>query len=118
MTQFSDSAWARMDPGMWMARLEARLLVQEMFGEDLVITSGRRKPTVGGSSLHAEGRAMDIRSKHWGPGDQVAFAKALQARLGEDFFVLVEGPASPDPKYRDRVAHVHVELDPKGRHTE
>lgn len=116
MTTFSDSAWKDMAPAMWYARGEARLLVREMFDEDLVITSGRRPPSAGGSSLHATGEAMDIRSREWAPDAQRRFAAELGARLGEDFDVIVEGPASLDRRYQHRVAHIHVEYDPKGRH--
>jgi hypothetical protein len=115
MTTFSDSAWKDMAPALWMARVEARLLVREMFDEDLVITSGRRPRTPGGSSKHATGEAMDIRSREWGPIDQRIFAEELGNRLGPDFDVIVEGPASLNPRYQQRVAHVHVEYDPKGR---
>lgn len=117
MTTFSDAAWQDMMPAMWYARGEARLLQSEMFSSDLVITSGRRDATPGGSSLHAEGRAMDVRSKEWGHEAQRRFANELQKRLGEDFDVVVEGPASLDKKYQTRPAHVHVEYDPKGKHT-
>jgi hypothetical protein len=118
MTQFSDAAWADMHPAMWAARIEARLLVREMFGEDLVITSGRRKATPGGSSLHLDGRAMDIRSKHWPAEAQRRFADKLQDILGEDFEVIVEGPASMDVRYQHRIPHIHIEYQPKGKHAE
>lgn len=116
MTLFSDAAWKDMVPAMWMARLEARLLVREMFDQELVITSGRRPATPGGSSKHQTGAAMDVRSKEWASQDQRKFAAELSARLGEDFDVIVEGPASLDVRYQDRTAHVHCEYDPKGRH--
>lgn len=116
MTLFSDAAWREMHPALWYARGEARVLVREMFGEDLVITSGRRPPTPGGSSLHGTGQAMDIRSKHWPVEAQRKFAARLQEILGEDFEVIVEGAAATDARYFKRVAHVHVEYQPKGRH--
>ena len=116
MTTFSDSAWKDMASSMWYARMEARLLVREMFDEDLVITSGRRPPTPGGSSKHGTGEAMDIRSREWGTASQRQFAQELQSRIGEDFDVVVEGPASLDPRYQNRPPHIHVEHDPKGRH--
>jgi hypothetical protein len=116
MTTFSDAAWKDMHPALWVARVEARLLVREMFDEDLVITSGRRPPTPGGSSKHQTGEAMDIRSREWAGPDQRAFATELGNRLGEDYDVIVEGPASLDPLYQNRVAHVHCEWDPRGRH--
>lgn len=117
MTTFSDAAWKDMAPALWYARGEARLLVREMFDEDLVITSGRRPASPGGSSKHTKGEAMDIRSKEWGVASQRAFAAKLRERLGEDFDVIVEGPAAEDPKMGPpRPAHIHVEYDPKGRH--
>lgn len=116
MTTFSDAAWRDMHVSMWMARVEARILVREMFDDDLVITSGRRTAVPGGSSLHAHGKAMDIRSKEWGTASQRMFAKKLAERLGEDFDVVVEGPASENPKYQNRPPHIHVEYDPKDRH--
>lgn len=116
MTTFSDSAWKDMAPALWYARGEARQLVREMFDEDLVITSGRRPQSPGGSSKHQTGEAMDLRSREWPVPEQRAFATELQSRLGEDFDVIVEGPASLDPRYQQRVPHVHVEWDPKGRH--
>lgn len=116
MTQFSDAAWQEMHPALWYVRLEARLLIREMFDEDMVITSGRRPPTPNGSSLHGRGQAMDIRSREWPAPEQRAFASALQDRLGEDFDVVVEGPAALDTRYQDRPPHIHVEWDPKGRH--
>lgn len=116
MTTFSDSAWKDMHPAMWYARGEARSLVREMFDEDVVVTSGRRPASPGGSSKHQTGEAMDLRSREWGGASQRAFAQELQNRLGEDFDVIVEGAASLDPRYQNRIAHIHVEYDPKGRH--
>ena len=117
MTVFSDSAWRDMGPPMWMARVEARILMNELEGRDVVITSGRRAPTPGGSSLHAHGLAMDIRSRDFGSASRIwAYANELQSRLGEDFDVIVEGPAARDARYKDRAPHIHIEYDPKGRH--
>lgn len=117
MTVFSDAAWRDMHPAMWMAREVARQLHLEMTGKDLTITSGRRKKTPGGSSKHQTGEAMDLRVWDLGSAqEQHQFADTLRTRLGEDFDVIVEGPASRDPRYQERVAHIHVELDGKGRH--
>ncbi len=119
MTQFADAAWRDMHASMWMAREVARALHVEMTKKDLVITSGRRPKTPGGSSLHPEGRAMDIRVWYLdSPQNQHAFAEELQKRLGEDFDVVVEGPASRVEFYRNRPPHIHVEYDPKGRHAQ
>jgi hypothetical protein len=119
MTEFSDASWKDMHPAMWMAREVARQLHVEMTKKDLVITSGRRPKTRGGSSKHETGEAMDIRVWHLGNAqNQWAFADELYRRLGEDFDVIVEGEAARDERYRDRVAHIHVEYDPKGRHAD
>lgn len=117
MTEFSDAAWKGMHPSMWMARMEARLLHQEMTGKDLVITSARRPKRPGGSSKHGTGEAMDIRVWHLDSAqNQHRFADELGRRLGEDFDVIVEGPAARDVRYANRPPHIHVEYDPKGRH--
>jgi len=118
VTSFSDAAWAGMHPAMWMAREVARALHVEMTNKDLVITSGRRPKTRGGSSKHETGEAMDIRVWYLdSPQNQHRYADELSARLGEDFDVIVEGPAARLERYHDRVAHIHVEYDPKGRHS-
>ena len=107
-----------MHPALWMARAEARRLHVDLFERDMVVTSGLRKRTPGGSSLHQSGRAMDIRSRNMTRENQLRFSTLLQEILGEDFDVIVEGPHAPDPRYRNRVAHIHVEYDPKGRHAQ
>jgi hypothetical protein len=106
-----------MHPMMVIPRIEARQLHQEMTGRDMVITSGRREPTPGGSSLHPKGRAMDIRIWYFRDTQHIReFARRLRVILGPDFDVVVEGPAATDPKYRNRQPHIHVEYDPKGVH--
>ena len=60
---------------------------------------------------------MDVRSRQRTHAQQREFAARLQAILGkEEFDVIVEGPAAISSRYRDRVPHIHVEYDPKGRH--
>ena len=124
MTKFADAAWRGMHDSMWMARMEARLLHEKMFERDMTITSGRRPPTPGGSSLHGKGRAMDIRVREpdgtWAmtTEQQRTYAERLAAILGEDFDVVVEGPAAVNPAYKARIPHIHVEYDPKGRHAQ
>lgn len=119
MTLFSNAGWSPdMHAAMWMARAEARSLHVEMFQKDMTITSGMRKQSPGGSSLHPLGRAMDIRSRFMSHDEQREFAARLQATLGEDFDVIVEGPAATNARYRDRPPHIHVEYDPKGRHAQ
>ena len=119
MTQFSDAGWSPdMHAGMWYARGEARMLHIEMFEKDIVITSGLRPRTKGGSSLHQTGRAMDVRSRGLTREGQRLYAARLQEILGEDFDVIVEGPHATNPRYVNRVAHIHIEYDPKGRHAQ
>jgi hypothetical protein len=113
---FVDAAWADMHVSMWHARGEANALHREMFGAEMGVTSGRRPPTPGGSSLHGDGKAMDIRTKHLTQAQEAEFARKLQERLGEDFEVIIEGEFAPNEKYRNRPRHVHVEYQPKGRH--
>lgn len=117
MTKFSDAAWQDMHPAMWMAREVTRALHVKYTGQDLTITSGRRPKTEGGSSKHETGEAMDIRVWAFnGTVQQRQFAEELQQILGEDFDVIVEGPGATDMRYRHRPPHIHIELDPKGRH--
>lgn len=119
MTRFADAGWSPdMHPAMWMARMEARLLHFEMFRKRMTITSGMRPQSPGGSSLHPLGRAMDIRVWHMSHEEQREFAAELQRRLGEDFDVVVEGPAATSARYLDRPPHLHIEYDPKGRHAQ
>lgn len=122
MTSFGDAAWASMTPAMWMARSEAGHLHRTVFSREMVITSGRRPATPGGSSRHQTGEAMDIRVREpdgsWGLSNsqQREFARLLRERLGPDFDVIVEGSAATDARYANRTPHIHVEYDPKGRH--
>jgi hypothetical protein len=126
VTYFSDAGWSPdMHGSMWMARAEARILHAEMFsGVEMTITSGMRKQSPGGSSLHPLGRAFDVRvrapdgSWEMTAAEQWAFAAELAKRLGEDFDVVIEGPAATNPAYKSRVPHVHIEFDPKGRHAQ
>ena len=55
--------WTSMHPAIQVARTKATALYAEYLQttEDLVITSGRRGQTTGGSSLHPHGKAMDLR---------------------------------------------------------
>ncbi len=116
MALFSDSAWRDMTTAMWYARGMAEQLHREMFNHELVVTSGRRPQTPGGSSKHIDGDAMDVRTRDKTREEEFAFATALALRLGEDFDVIIEGKFAIHSRYRSRVRHVHVEYDPKGRH--
>lgn len=88
-------------------------LTQRMFGREAVCTSGRRTSTPGGSSLHPHGLALDLRTIDQPPELQRAYADAVAQLLGEEYDVVLEGPASLDDRYRSRVAHLHVEYDPR-----
>ena len=69
-------------------------------GYNLIITSGSDgKHKVG--SLHYQGQAVDLRTRHV-PAERIPLiAKVLHERLGSDFDVVVE---------KD---HIHLEYDPK-----
>lgn len=80
-------------------------------GERAVMTSSVRPPTPGGSSLHPLGLARDYRTKYFIPSMQREIAAKVREIIDDRFDVVLEGPAAPDPYYRNRVAHLHVELD-------
>ena len=88
-------------------------VTKRIFGREAVCTSGRRTATPGGSSLHPHGLAMDLRTIDQTPEKQREYADAVARLLGEEYDVVLEGPASLDDRYRGRVAHLHVEYDPK-----
>ena len=103
---------------MWRACDRATSLMREFSPDapELVITSGRRTQSPGGSSLHPHGKAMDIRTWEAYFKDNEAireFARILRFDLGPNYDVIVEGPASEDSRYWERVPHIHVEFDPK-----
>ena len=89
-------------------------LTQRLFGREAVCTSGRRTKTSGGSSLHPHGLAMDLRTIDQTPEKQREYADEVAKLLGSinPFYqVILEGPASLDDRYRNRVAHLHIEYD-------
>jgi hypothetical protein len=72
-------------------------------------------------SLHFQGRALDLRAPSWYGSPVFVDAKVrdeLRVALGEEFDVILE---EHEPKPGVRVAHIHVEWDPKqpvgGTHT-
>lgn len=81
----------------------ALLPIQSVFGaygQDLVITSaldGRHSP----SSLHYEGRAVDLRTWNLSADALERVAREIREALGPDFDVVIEP------------THLHVEFDPK-----
>lgn len=102
-------------PQLWYARGVVDSVFQEMVSRETVITSTVRAPTPGGSSLHELGLADDHRTRDLSTAQQRVIANVVGLRLGNAFDVVLEGPAAFDPKYRDRVAHLHVEYDPRVR---
>lgn len=83
------------------------------FGREAVLTSAVRPPTAGGSSLHPKGLAADYRTRDLSNEEQRALAEEVAEILGPEYDVVLEGPAAFHERYRDRVAHLHVEFDPK-----
>lgn len=119
MVTFADAGWSPdMHVSMWMARETCARVYRELFRREMVITSGMRPQRPGGSSLHATGHAMDIRTRDLSTSHARLLAQRCAEALGEDFDVILEGPQGTDPRYRDRPAHLHVEYDPKGRHAQ
>jgi len=98
-------------PEMYFIDGVVESVVFMLTGERAVMTSSVRPPTPGGSSLHPLGLARDYRTKYFIPSMQREIADKVREILDSRFDVVLEGPASPSPKYRDRVAHLHVELD-------
>ena len=99
-------------PEMYLVDGVVDAVVYLMTGERAVMTSSLRPPTPGGSSLHPLGLARDYRTNVFSHKTQNDIANQVREILDDRFDVLLEGPASPNPKYRDnRVAHLHVELD-------
>ena len=107
-----------MHPSMWYARGIIDAVHIELTGQGATCTSAYRPKSPGGSSLHPERRAMDVRVWAFGDGTDPEpvrrFAGRLRDRLGPDFDVIVEGPAAENPIYKGRPPHVHVEYDPGG----
>lgn len=108
----ADVQWVNMHPSMEVVREVIDEPTQAICGRDAVCTSARRPQTQGGSSLHPKGKAVDLRTIDLDVETQRDYARAVSALLGPMFDVVLEGPAAFDERYRDRVAHLHVEFDP------
>jgi len=98
-------------PEMYYARGVVDTIHRELFATDAVCTSSVRTPTPGGSSFHPLGLADDYRTRDLSIPEQKLFAARVRLALPKEFDVLLEGPASVIPRYQNRVAHLHVELD-------
>ena len=118
--------WTDIAPEIEQAKAIIDEVHKEYTGYEATCTSARRAPNPGGSSLHAHGKALDLRTWAFGPADTAdgkarvrRFAADLRKRLGNDYDVIVEGPAAENPKYltytdgKPRAPHIHVEHDPK-----
>lgn len=102
-----------MHPSMWMARMVIDQLHREETERGAVITSAYRDQKPGGSSLHPQKRALDLRVWFLRDHDhEREFARKLRDRLGPDYDVVVEGPAAEYDQYKSRPPHIHVEYDP------
>lgn len=80
--------------------------VYEHFGYDCIITAGSDGKHMQGS-LHYRGLALDFRTMMILDADQPEVAKMVKEKLGESYDVVLEH--DPD--------HLHVEYDPKEKHT-
>ena len=80
--------------------LRAMAAAEEVFGPygDVVVTS-IKDGTHSANSLHYDGLAFDLRTRHMDKGQVAAAAEALAIALGKDYDVVIEGD------------HLHVEYD-------
>jgi hypothetical protein len=90
----------KLTPQMAVAYTIASFIFQEKAGVPCVITSGDDSKH-GPNSLHYEGKALDLRTKHLPPGLVHPVFMALQNALGDEFDVVLEDN------------HLHLEYDPK-----
>lgn len=90
---------AGMKPESLLIVMIAKDVCREM-GKECVITSitdGKHSA----NSLHYEGLAVDLRTRHMIDSEQKEFKDQMAARLGGNYDVVLER------------THVHVEFDPK-----
>jgi hypothetical protein len=78
------------------------LLHTVLFGTDLVITSGRDSIHAA-SSLHAQGKALDLRIKDLSPDAQIIFLSLLMYAAPENQVSVFDERALPG------APHIHVE---------
>ncbi len=89
-------------PQVWWALGVADLLHQEMFDKELEVTSINDSHEERPLSLHNQGEAFDIRTRHMTLDARLKFFKVLKLKI--------------DPKGFDTVDegnHIHVEFQPK-----
>lgn len=90
--------WFRMDARVEQAIETIAATWLKHTAQPLVITSGRDGEH-SATSLHYEGRALDVRTRTLTSVQQEEVAKALRTELGPDWDVVVEKN------------HIHIELD-------
>lgn len=90
--------WFRMDARVEQALDKMAATWLRVTAQPLVITSGRDGEH-SATSLHYEGRALDVRTRTLTGPQQEQVATALRTELGADWDVVIE-------KH-----HIHIELD-------
>lgn len=83
-------------------------IIQHIFNKytyDCIVTSANDS-VHGPNSLHYNGRALDLRTKHLAMMDKGPIIRDLKAALGAQFDVVFESPGEANE-------HVHIEWDPK-----
>ena len=93
----------KLTPQMAVAYTIASFIYQEKAGVPCVITAGS-DGTHGPHSLHYEGNALDLRTKHLRPDQIHPIQVALVMALSDEFDVVLEDD------------HIHIEYQPKGNH--
>jgi len=91
--------WAQMHPSMEHAWEVCERVTWSLFDRDAVITSGR-EGTHSETSLHYEGKALDLRTRDLDADEVERYRWELASKLGADYDIVVEG------------SHIHVEYDP------
>lgn len=97
---------------IWYARAVIGQVHFEMFGYVATCTDAERPVKPGVSSLHPEGKALDVRINHLTSKQTYELADMLRVRLGPDFDVVIEGPLALKPALKNKPPHIHVEWDP------
>jgi|APSaa5957512535_1039671.scaffolds.fasta_scaffold10843_6 hypothetical protein len=91
--------WAQMHKSMEHAWEVCERVTWEVCDRDAVITSGR-DGVHSQTSLHYEGKALDLRTRDLDTDTVTKYAQALRQCLGDDYDIVIESD------------HIHVEYDP------
>lgn len=92
--------WAQMHPSMEHAWEVCERVTWALFDRDAVITSGR-EGTHSATSLHYEGKALDLRTRDLDADEVERYRWELVSKLGADYDIVIESGS-----------HIHVEYDP------